>query len=333
MMRAARFVGNERIEIVEKPVPTPVAGDVQLRVHSCALCGTDRHAYRAGSTVTPGHEIAGVVTATGPEADPSLLARPGVVYLVDYCGRCPACTGGRMNMCSDKRRMFGLDADGGFADYVTVRSECFLPVDGNFGLDAATMLLDLLGTSGHAFRRAGVTPRHVAVMGCGPIGMGAIAVARALGAEEIVAVEVSDYRLELARRLGAVPIDARGADAVVAARQLRPEGFDVVIEAAGLTETQDQAVRVAGAGGSVVFVAHNPEPLEVHVSRDLIQHERSVLGSEYFPLKEFPYAVSLLEAGHVDPDVMITHRVPLEDIQTAFEEFTHGRTGKVLVQP
>jgi threonine 3-dehydrogenase len=195
------------------------------------------------------------------------------------------------------------------------------------------MLLDLLGTSGHAFRRAGGVPRQVAIVGCGPIGMGAIAVARALGAEELVAVEVSAYRLELARRLGATPIDARGCDPVVAAKEHRPEGFEVVIEAAGLTATQRQAVRMASAGGAVVFVAHNPDPLDVHISRDLIQHERTLIGSEYFPIADFGATVSLLESGYVDTETMITHRFPLDDIESAFEEFTGGRTGKVLIQP
>jgi threonine 3-dehydrogenase len=332
-MRAARFVGNGRIEIGENPLPVPAPGDVLLRVHACALCGTDRHAFEAGSPVIPGHEIAGVVTSTGPQTDPSLLGRRGVVYLVDFCGRCPACVMGRMNMCSDKRRMFGLTADGGYADYAAVRADCFLPVDRGLPLDSATMLLDLLGTSGHAFRRAGGAPRHVAVMGCGPIGMGAIVVARALGAEEVVAFDVSGYRLELARRLGAVVIDARGSDPVVAAHERRPAGFDIVIEAAGLTATQHQAVQLAGAGGRVVFVAHNPEPMELHASKDLIQHEKTLLGSEYFPLEEFADSLSLLESGKVDPDIMITHRFPLDDIQTAFDEFVAGRTGKVLIQP
>ena len=163
--------------------------------------------------------------------------------------------------------------------------------------------------------------------------MGAIAVARALGAKEVVAFDVSGYRLELARRLGAVVIDARDSDPVVAARERRPAGFDIVIEAAGLTATQHQAVQLAGPGGRVVFVAHNPEPMELHASRDLIQHEKTVLGSEYFPLEEFADSLSLLESGKVDPDVMITHRFPLDDIQTAFDEFVAGRTGKVLIQP
>jgi threonine 3-dehydrogenase len=332
-MRAARFLGSGRIEVAERPVPRPGRGEVLVRVHSCALCGTDRHGYLNGAPVTPGHETSGVVVGIGAGAPEELLGARGVVYLVDFCGVCVVCRRGAVNMCRNKRRMYGFTADGGYADYVAVGAACFLPVDEDIPLDEATMLLDALGTTGHALRRAGGAPRHIAIIGAGPIGLGAVVVAKAHGAAEIVVIDVSAYRLGLARRLGASAVDARAGDPVATALELRPEGFDVVIEAAGLTLTQRQAVALATPGGTVVFVAHNAEPLEVETLIDLIQQEKTLMGSEYFPLSELPQTLALLRRAGIDAGTLITHRFPLDEIAGAFGQFMSGESGKVLVQP
>ena len=333
-MRAARFLGDGKVELEERPVPVLVAEEVLIKVHSCALCGTDRHAYHFGSEVTPGHEISGEVVDVGEGVPRTYVGRRGIVYLIDPCRVCYACKDGATNMCLRKRAMYGFTADGGYADYVRVRAGCFLQVDGALELDRATALLDLFGTSGHAFRRAGPPPpRSAAVLGCGPIGLGAVAVAAALGIEELWATDVSPERLALARRLGASSADASRGDAYDRLRAHVPDGFDIVIEAAGLTVTQQQAIGITAPGGRVVFVAHNHSPLEVRTLEQLIQLERSLVGSEYFPMHEFDHNHAMLLSGELDPDPIITHRLPLDRITDAFEVFVSGVGGKVLVQP
>jgi threonine 3-dehydrogenase len=333
-VRAARFVGGGRVEIVELPVPEPGPGEVLVRVDACALCGTDRHALEHGAPVTPGHETAGEVVETGPGVDAPRTGTRGVVYLVDFCGACAACRRGWTNICLDRRRMYGFDAPGGFADYQVVRAGCFLPVDRRVRPGQATALLDLLGTAGHALRRAGpATPRRVLVLGCGPIGLGALAMAAALGVAERYGVDLAGDRLELAERLGAVPVDAARTDPVAFLRAAVPDGFDVVVEAAGRTETQRQALELAGPGGRVLVVAHNPRPLELRTSIDLIQREVALVGSEYFPVAELAANQALLLDGRVDPGPLLTHRFPLEELGAACDAFWSGRTGKVLIEP
>jgi threonine 3-dehydrogenase len=304
-----------------------------VRVHSCALCGTDRGAFINGSNVIPGHEISGTVVECGSRVDASLKGERGVVYLVDYCGACAACRARSTNMCLRKRGMYGFTADGGYADCVAVRAQCWLPVSSDIALDEATMLLDLLGTSGHAFRRAGSRPGRVAVLGCGPIGLGAIVVGRALGAGSIHAIDISSYRLDLARRLGAEAVDAANGDPLTACLAIQPDGYDVVVEAAGATATQQQAIKLVAAGGRVVFVAHNRDVLPVDTLGELIQFEKTLLGSEYFPIDEFADNHTLLRSGRIQIDCVITHRFPLDDIAAAFDRFMSGDSGKVLVQP
>ena len=333
-MKAARFLGGGRIEPHEVLVPEPGPDEVLIEVHSCALCGSDRGAFWEGSDVIPGHEVAGTVVAAGRDVTGLEEGARGVVYLVDFCGECSICNTGSTNMCPNRRKMYGFTADGGFAAYEVVRSRCFLPIADDVPLDLATTLLDFYGTNLHAFRRAGLPlPRIVGVIGCGPIGLGAISVAKALGVQRVFGIDVAPYRLDLAGRFGAVAIDARPGDAMESVLALAPGGCDVVIEAAGITATQRQAIGLAAPGGTVVFVAHNREPLEVHTSTSLIASERTLVGSEYFPIGEFSDTHELFSSGALDAQSAVSHRYPLEQIESAFDTFWSGASAKVLVQP
>src|SRR3712207_2742808 len=111
-MIVACFRGSGRIELEERPVPQPGPTEVLVKVDSCALCGTDRHAYVHGSDVVPGHEMSGSVVAAGDRVRHVAEGDRGVVYLVDYCGECYACLAGWTNMCTRRRRMYGFTADG-----------------------------------------------------------------------------------------------------------------------------------------------------------------------------------------------------------------------------
>jgi threonine 3-dehydrogenase len=335
---AARFLGGGRVVVEERPVPEPRPGEVLVRVGACALCGSDRAAFRDGSPVTPGHETAGEVAAVGQGVTGVGVGARGVVYLVDYCGSCAACRHGWTNVCLARRRMYGFDAPGGLAEYQAVAAHCFLPVDPRLPADLATTLLDLFGTTAHALRRVGLAvggtpPASLAVLGCGPVGLGALAVAGALGVPERYGVDLVDRRLAMAERLGAVPVDAGAGDPVAAVRARRPDGCDVVVEAAGRAATQRQAIELAGPGGRVAIVAHSAEPLELRTSADLIRREVSLVGAEYFPVAELAANAELVAAGRLDPTPLVTDRFPLVEVEQAYHAFWSGRTGKVVVTP
>jgi threonine 3-dehydrogenase len=334
-MLAARFPGNQKVVLNQVNVPEPRDGEVLIRVDSCALCGTDRGGWMQGSPVIPGHETSGTVVRVGPGVGPKVAeGARGVVYLVAACGRCAACHRGAPNTCLRKEASYGFTAPGGFAEYMVLRSDCFIPVDDAVALDAATSLLDLFGTTTHAFMRADrPVARAVAVVGCGPIGLGAIAVARRLRIPVVVGLDVSSYRLEIAARLGAVPFDARADGRAASVRRFSPDGFDVVIEAAGTASTQRLAIDICGPGGVVVIVAHSDETLALRTSQDLIAVERTILGSEYFPASEFAGVHEAVRIGELDPEPILTHRFPLERMAEASEAFFGGETGKVLVRP
>jgi threonine 3-dehydrogenase len=334
-MRAARFAGDGMVALEEVAVPTPGQDELLVRVDSCALCGTDRAGWSRGSDVIPGHETSGTVAALGSDvvADVEPGTR-GVVYLVAACGHCAACRKGGRNACQRKDAAYGFTAPGGFAEYLVVRSDCFLPIDDAIPLDLATGLLDLFGTTSHAFARAcRPDAGTVVVIGCGPIGLGAIAVARGLQIPVVVGIDLSPYRLSLASRLGAVPVDAWSVPPVDVVRDLVPDGFDIVIEAAGRASTQRMAIEMSGPSGVVVIVAHSEETLEIQTSPDLIAIERTILGSEYFPPGEFADVHEAVRIGRLDPAPVLTHRFPLDRIDEACRVFFGGDTGKVVVRP
>ena len=148
-MRVPRFLGGRRIEFGDKPAPTPGPGELLIKVKANALCGSERPQYFDGTQVTPGHEAAGVVAAAGPDTRIP-VGTPGAVFLMDYCGQCRSCRLGATNQCLSKRGDMGFNRDGGYGTFELVHESIFFPADEGLDLVHATMLLDAMGTNGHA---------------------------------------------------------------------------------------------------------------------------------------------------------------------------------------
>lgn len=335
-LRVPRFVGGGRIEWEERAEPRPGPGQLLLRVRANALCGSERGQFLGGSAVVPGHEAAGVVAEAGP-GTATAVGTPGVVYLMEYCGDCRSCRRGHTNQCLAKRGDYGFNRDGGYAPYEVVDERVFFPVPPDLPLVQATLLLDVMGTSGHALargRRVREDIESVLVTGAGPVGLGLVAMSRLLLGPE-VPVYVSDVlpsRLALAAGLGAIPI-------VVAERPLA-EGLaaagcrevDLALDASGTSAARQAALAALGRRGVLICVGHG-QGLAVDVSRDLIGPERGVLGSEYFAFGELRENLPRLLA-HPELAGIITHRFAPADLEAAFRAFLAGETGKaVVVQP
>jgi threonine dehydrogenase-like Zn-dependent dehydrogenase len=326
---APRFLGRGQIAFADGPVPVPGPGQLLLRVAANAICGSDREVFQSGSTVIPGHETAGVVAVAGPKTAVATGTR-GVVYLMDFCGRCRSCRGGFTNQCLAKRGDFGFTRDGGYGPYELIHETCFFPVPDDVGLAEATMLLDVMGTSGHAIARARrLRPdiESVYIAGAGPIGLGLLVMcAITLGPDVAVRIsDVSAWRLEYARSLGAEAIDARDPDAL---RGL-PEA-DVAFDSTGRRAARQVALSALGRRGVLVCAGHG-ETLELSVSADLIAPERAVLGTEYFCVSELPRNLELLRANRELISKMITHTFDVRDIAEAFAVFLSGTSAKVIV--
>jgi threonine 3-dehydrogenase len=334
--RVPHFLGSGQIGWHERPIPEPGPGELLIRPHANAICGSDRAQLTGGSAVTPGHEAAGEVVAAGPETSTAIGER-GVVYLMDYCGACRSCQLGATNQCLAKRGDMGFTHDGGFGRFELVHETNFFPIGPEIAFAEATLLLDVMGTTSHALDRArGVRADigSVAIAGAGPVGLGAVAMCRLLLGHEVT-VLVTDtvrYRLDLAERLGATPIDVkrRGFGSTLHDVGLG-QGVDAAIDTTGRETARRALLDGLGRRGVLVCVGHG-EGLTLSVSSDLIALERAVLGSEYFRFDSLPSNLELLRRNRGYLGQIVTHRFDIADLQVAYQTFLGGATGKVVVE-
>lgn len=250
-----RFAGEGKITFAERVVRDPGPGELLVKVHANAICGSDREQYQQGSDIVPGHEAAGVVAAAGADTTvPEGTA--GVVFLMDYCGACRSCALGFTNQCLAKRADMGFTRDGGYGPYEVVHESNFFPVSKALSAPDATLLLDVMGTSAHAVGRAQLVRPDIQsayIAGAGPIGLGLLAMCKVIFGHDFP-VRISDlskWRLELAQSLGGEPVDATGDEAV---RALPPG--DVAFDSTGKQVARQAALAALGKRGVLVCVGH-----------------------------------------------------------------------------
>jgi threonine dehydrogenase-like Zn-dependent dehydrogenase len=287
-----------------------------------------------GAPVTPGHEAAGMVVAAGPGTRTPIGAN-GAVFLMDFCGECRNCRQGATNQCLHKRGDMGFNRDGGYAEYELVNENVFFASDEVSGAEA-TLLLDIMGTGGHAISRGLLVHRDVQSMlvsGAGPIGLGVLAMAKLLLGDLPVAIsDVVPYRLALAEQMGGLPINLKNTTVDAGLKQHGLERVDLAIDTSGREAARHASLDALDKRGVLVLVGHG-EGIRMDVSSQMIAPERAVLGSEYFRYDELPANLELLRRHREYLSQIITHRFPLADIQHAFELFFKGDTGKVIIEP
>ncbi|MCQ6559356.1 zinc-binding dehydrogenase [Paenibacillus mendelii] len=329
------FVGSGRIEYGEKEVPVPGRGQLLLQVKANALCGSDRGQFYEGSSTTPGHEASGIVAAVGPGTN-TVIGTPGVVFLMGYCGQCQNCNQGYTNQCLDKQADYGFSHDGGYGPFMVIDENVFFAIDKSIPMAEATMILDIMGTGGHALKRASlVRPdiRSVAITGAGPIGLGVVAMAKLILGHEtpVFITDFIPYRLELAEKMGAIPVNLNNRTLTEAIGQSGMVGVDIAIDTSGKSDGRRTALEALNKRGVLVCVGHGQE-LNLSVSHDLIAAERAVLGSEYFRYDEFEENHELMLENLPYLSQIITHRCKATEIQEAYELFFAGETGKVVIE-
>jgi threonine 3-dehydrogenase len=330
------FVGNKKIEFAEKAVPEPQGGQLLLRVGANALCGSERSQFFDGTSVTPGHEAAGIVVAAGPGTR-TAVGTAGVVFLMDFCGECRSCRLGFTNQCLQKRGDMGFNRDGGYGQYELVHENIFFPVPDQFAAAEATLLLDIMGTGGHAVERCQLMRpdiQSLLVVGAGPIGLGVLAMAKIiLGRQlKVLITDVIPYRLELAERLGGLPINVGQSPLSAGMRSHGLENVDMAVDTSGKQAARQEALDSLAYRGSLICVGHG-EGIALKISSDIITPERSVVGSEYFRYDELPANLRRLHQHRAYLTQIITHRLGVDEIQRAFETFFFaGETGKVLIE-
>ncbi len=334
-------------ELQEVPVPTPGVGEALVRVHAASVCGTDLHIYAwnewaeariPGVPFTFGHEVAGHVEAVGPEVH---HLEPGTFVAAEThiaCGYCTTCRSGRPHVC-ERLRILGVDTDGAFAEYLVLPAgNCWVVGEG-IPPDVASVM-EPFGNAVHTvFGTEGggdVATAAVAILGCGPIGLFAVGVARAAGARAVIAVEPNEFRRDLAKRMGADAVVDPGAEDPVAAvfAATGGRGAEVVLEMSGNPAAVDRGTRMLARGGRMSLLGLPEGPVALDLADQVIFKEarlQGITGREMF--RTWQQTQTLLSEGLVDVQPVITHRFSLEDFAQAFDVLASGRSGKVILFP
>jgi threonine 3-dehydrogenase len=330
------------LELQERPVPRPDRHEVLLRVRAASICGTDLHILRwdpwAQHRIHPplvvGHEVCGEVIEVGRDVTE---VSPGVLVSVEshiVCGLCDMCRTGRGHLCRSTR-ILGVDRDGCFAGYVTVPALNAWPDPPGMPVEIAA-LQENFGNAVHTVLRADLRAKKVLVTGCGPVGLMAIAVAKAVGARAVYATDVSPYRLALARVMGASHVlNPADADVVGDVQELTEgEGVDVLLEMSGAASALRDGFQVLKPGGEAALLGLPGRPVEFDFDNQVIFKGVTVHGIVGRRLWETWYqARGLLRSGAVDLSPLVTHRFPLERFEEAFALMTSGQCGKVVLLP
>ncbi len=324
------------------PVPSIGSRDVLVRVRATTICGTDLHIYRwdqwAQSRIKPpmvfGHEFAGDVVAVGDEVRSIKLGDfiSGETHIV--CGYCYPCRTGQTHICRNVE-IIGVDRPGCFAEYVALPASnawCNNP-----RLDPAIAAAqEPFGNAVHTALSTNLLTSRVLVTGCGPIGLFAVAIARAAGAARIFATDINAGRLEMARTMGATDPLLSSEDvvpAILAATE--GEGVDVLLEMSGHPVAINQGLGALRSGGYAALLGLPGRPLH---SFDLANHVvfkgATIYGVSGRKMYETWYQTrELIEGNKVDIAPIITHRMPLDQWQTAFEMMLAGEAAKVALYP
>ncbi|MDP9297845.1 MAG: L-threonine 3-dehydrogenase [Actinomycetota bacterium] len=333
--------------LVEVQIPSPREDEVLVRVHGASICGTDLHIYEWNEwadkriphlPMTFGHEVAGTVEAVGEEVH---HLKPGEFVAAEThiaCGHCSTCQTGRAHIC-ENLRILGVDTEGAFAEYVVLPAQNAWVVGEGIEPDVAS-IMEPFGNAVHAAFGTGggedIATNAVAVIGCGPIGLFAVGIARSLGAWKVVAVEPNDYRRELAATMGAdVLLDPARTDPVDAVLGLtKGSGAEVVLEMSGNARAIDQGTRMLARGGRMSLLGLPDSAVTLDLNDQVIFKEarlQGITGREMF--RTWQQTTTLLSTGRVDVGPVITHRFPLDDFEEAFATTASARSGKVILLP
>ena len=326
---------------VLKQVPEPSMRDdeVLIRVRRAGVCGTDVHIYdwdawaqgRVRPPITVGHEFAGEVVRVGrlvtDVREGDRVTAEG--HIVD--GRCLLCRTGNAHVCPHTK-IIGVDRDGCFAEFIS------MPATNVWHLDDATSfdiggIHDPMGNAFHTALTADIPGASVLITGCGPIGLFAVGICKAAGASRIIATDVNETRMALARTMGAHDVVRPEHASETVRRHTDGLGVDVVLEMSGVPAAIHQAFDLVRAGGRVQMLGIPAKSLEVNFATEVIFKGITIYGVVGRRMYDTWHQVTrFLRSGMFDPTPVITHRFPLEGADEAIRAIKSGEAGKVIFE-
>jgi len=336
--------GRGGVECLDWDVPQVGPDEVLIQVMAAGICGSDVHVYHWSEDIIKeyqpklplimGHEFSGVVAEVGKEAGDWKVGDRVTANPVLYCGKCYFCKDGRQSIC-DNRPLIGLIVNGAFAQFVSVRSANVYKLEDKISFELGA-LSEVVCVAMHAIERVGITNGStIAVVGAGPIGLTTTILAKHSGAGLvfITGLKADHERLELAKEMGAIPIEVESVDPKQRIlEQTNGLGADVVFETAGASAGVIQSLDVVRKGGKVCLVGLPPGATEIHTAAVAFR-EIELIGTRAHTPKNWQRVSRVLLNAEEDLERVITHRLPLHLAEDGFRLMENREGLKVMILP
>lgn len=345
------------LAIEELTIDEPIAGEALVRVVAAGVCHSDLHfiegTYPGRLPMVLGHEVAGVVEKVGPGVTHVKAGDRVIMGFVQPCGHCKYCDAGRPNLCQTRttarpadrpilkrgdQAVSGMAGTAGFAQQSVMPATGLVQVPDGIGLDVAALVgCSVMTGYGAVVNTAKVEPGStVAVVGAGGVGLNIIQAARLAGASRIIAVDMVEAKLAVAKQFGATDVvNAGDTDPVKKVQELTGGGADFTFEAIGLKVTAEQAYAMAGRGGTAVIVGMIPPMDQISISGMIWMQEKTLKGSYYGSARfhaDMPRIFDLYRQGKLNIEGLVTKRFPLEGINEAFDLLRSGAVSRSILE-
>lgn len=333
------------LEVVEVPQPMPGPEDVLVYVEAASLCGTDLHIWkwdewsqrRIKPPLTLGHEFCGTIVAVGEKVRHAAVGDYVSAESHVTCGMCYQCRTGQAHMCPHTE-ILGVDRDGAFANYVVVPEKVIWQNNREKLPPEIATLQEPFGNAVFATMNQDLSGQSVAVLGCGPIGLFTVGIARSVGAKAVFATDIHPRRLALADAMGATKVfDVSQNGATLIQRMVEANqgvGVDFVLEMSGAPSAITTAFRVVRNGGTVILFGIPSRPVEIDVAENMIFKNLTVLALNGRRIFDTWYKTRwLLEGGVIDLRPLITKTIGFHEINDAMEMLNRGDACKIVLLP
>ncbi|MBR2664195.1 MAG: alcohol dehydrogenase catalytic domain-containing protein [Clostridia bacterium] len=318
--------------------PEPKAGQILVKIKRIGVCGSDIHVYHGthpftSYPVTQGHELSAKVVALGEGLDGFSIGQKVTIEPQVCCGKCYPCTHGKYNLC-EKLKVMGFQTTGTASEYFAVDASKVTPLPDHLSYDEGAMIEPLAVTVHAARRFPEIRGAKVAILGAGPIGILLAQSCKALGADQVMITDLSDYRLQLARTVGAdFAVNTGDRDFGEALVEcFGPDKADVIYDCAGSDITMGQAIKYARKGSTIILVAVFGKPATVDLAT-LNDHELDLNTSMMYRHEDYVDAIRLVSEGKIQLKPLMSKHFAFRDYLSAYQYIDANRetTMKVLI--
>lgn len=343
MTAIRKEVAGPGVTITTRDIPNKLTPtEVLIKVLATSICGTDTHIYnwddwskrRIKPPLTVGHEFCGRVEKIGNDV---VGVKVGDIVSAEthiVCGHCEFCRRGEAHICVNTK-IIGVDTDGCFAEYAKMPYQNLIV--NNSDIDPVyKSIQEPLGNAVHTMLHFDITGKTVAVVGCGPIGLMGVNIAKAVGASKIIAIEVNEYRLNLAKELGAtVCINPLKEDVIKRVlEETNGLGVDVVTEFSGNKKAIEQSFKYVKLGGKMSMLGIASSNIEIDLSNDVVFKGITIYGVVgRIMYQTWDKVKGLIDSGNLNLEKIVTHTFKLTEIDEAMKVMNSGNSGKIVLIP